>query len=44
MHVLSTFHKDKVRGPCGWTVELYLRLFYIPGEDLLRVVEELSVR
>lgn len=38
--VLQSFQKDKSPRPDGWTIELFLDLFDLLGEDLLEVVED----
>ena len=38
--VLHRFQKDKSPRPDGWRVDLFLEIFYILGEDLLKAVEE----
>jgi hypothetical protein len=42
--VLTSFKKDKIPGPNGWIVELFLGFFGMLGDDLLRVVEEMSLK
>lgn len=42
--VLKYFDKDKSPGLDGWTVKLYLTLFYLMGNDILQVVEEAKQR
>ena len=37
---LKYFKKDKSPGPDGWTIEFFLELFEILGDDLLKVVED----
>ena len=36
----KVFQKDKTSGPDGWTIEFFLDLFELLGEDLLRVIED----
>jgi hypothetical protein len=43
LSIISTFHKDKILSPNGWTLEFYLGFFEFLGEDLLRVVEKVRV-
>ena len=38
--VLQSFQKDKSLGPYGWSIEFFLELYEILGEDLLKVVED----
>jgi hypothetical protein len=40
---MSTFHKDKIPMPNGWTIEFYLGYFELLSEDILCVVEEIRV-
>lgn len=37
---LFQFSKDKSPGPDGWTIEFFMDLFDLLGEDLIKVVEE----
>lgn len=38
--VLSSFQKDKSPGPDGWSIEFFLDLFEVLGNDLRQVVED----
>jgi len=38
--VLGSFQKDKSPGPDGWSVEFFLDLFEVLGQDLIQVVED----
>jgi hypothetical protein len=40
---LNTFQNDKSFGQDGWTTEFYLEFFELIEEDLLRVVEEVTL-
>ena len=38
--VLERFKKDKGPQQDGWTIEFFLDIFYLLGEDLVKVVED----
>jgi hypothetical protein len=40
LEVIKGFTKEKIHGPDGWTVELYLQYFDLMGQDLLDVIED----
>jgi hypothetical protein len=40
--VLSSFKQDKIPGPDGLPIELYLGFYDLLEEDLLRVIEEVK--
>jgi hypothetical protein len=37
---INKMPKDKIRGPDGWTQELFQTFFYLMGEDLHKAIEE----
>jgi hypothetical protein len=42
--VLKSFEKDKILGPDGWTIEFFLHLFELVGDELLELVEDSRLR
>jgi len=38
--VLHSFQKDKSPGPDGWTIEFFMGLYDILGQDILKLVED----
>jgi hypothetical protein len=40
---LNSYKKYRSPGPYGWTMEFYIEFFDLLGEDLLRVVEEVTI-
>ena len=36
---LQSFQKDKSPGPDGWTIEFFIELYELLGDDILKVVE-----
>ena len=36
---LQSFQKDKSLGPDGWTIEFFIELYELLGDDILKVVE-----
>ena len=38
--VLHSFQKDKIPGPDGWSMDFFVGLFDLIGNDILKVVEE----
>jgi hypothetical protein len=43
LHVITTFKKHGRLGPNGWTIGFCLYLFNLLAEDLVRVVQEVSM-
>lgn len=37
---IKRFNKDKILGPDGWSIEFYISLFDIIGQELVQVIEE----
>ena len=41
--VLSSFQKDRSPGPDSWTIEFFLELYDLLGQDLLQVVNDTRI-
>lgn len=41
--VLHNFQKDKIPGPYGWIIKLFLGFYELLGHDLLKLFEETRV-
>jgi hypothetical protein len=42
-YVLHSFQKQKILSPYGWTIEFFMGLYELLGEDLIKVVEDTRV-
>ena len=42
--VMKTFRKDKSPSLDGWTIEFFLAFFYLLGDDILKMEEEMKDR
>jgi hypothetical protein len=38
--VLHSFQKDKILGPDGWSMDFFVGLYDLIGQDILKVIEE----
>ena len=41
--VLNSLGKNKIPSPYGWTLQFFIDLFDLLGDDLLRVVEDVQL-